>query len=405
MSIEKENIEQKTKKTLIGTSLLNEIFISFFGLMPFILRKDLLASTFQISLFTALKPAVAFLSFYWSSKLLMNKTCLRHNLIISGILARIPFLFFPLFDNVWYLIFASALFMLFSRAAIPPWMEILKLNLGKEKRENLFSLGSVLAYTEGVIIALLIANSLDSCQIAWKLFLFFSNVLGIFSIYLQYKNPINTTNIIKKGPSKGFLNPFKEGFELLKEKRDFAKFQIGSMASGFGLMLAMPALALFYADDLNLSHAELTLARFVFMGVGFVLLSPLWAKAMQKYNINFLLGLVCIGFALFPLFVLFGLFNKSWIYIAFLCYGITQAGSHLIWNLSGPTFAKEEDSSKYTSINVLAVGIRGLIAPFLGGLFCELFGPITVFIISMCMCALGTILMFSKRFFSAVLVK
>ena len=37
-----------------------------------------------------------------------------------------------------------------------------------------------------------------------------------------------------------------------------------------------------------------------------------------------------------------------------------QAGSELSWNMSGPLFSKQEESSSYTSVNIVTAGIRGL---------------------------------------------
>jgi uncharacterized membrane protein len=296
------------------------------------------------------------------------------------------------------LIFASAIYMLFSRAAIPAWMEILKLNLKKNYRDKLFSLGSILAYAEGVFIAVFIGAFLDSYQNAWKIFFIVSSLFSFIGVYLQFKTPILTDNISKRKPInlEGFIKPWKDGFALIREKPDFAKFQIGTMASGFGIMLANPALTFFYADTLKLTLSEITVGRYIFMGLGFVVFSPFWARAMQKYSINYLTGFVCIGFAVFPGFMILALTSKVWIYLAFLSYGITQAGSHLIWNLSGPTFAKEEDSSKYSSINVLMIGIRGVIAPMIGGLLCDMFSPILVFILAVGICLSGSVYMFKS---------
>ncbi len=340
-----------------------------------------------------IKPAVAVLSFYWSY-LLSSKISLKNNLALSGVLARIPFLFYPFFQNVWYLIFASAIYMLFSRAAIPAWMEILKLNLGKDERNKLFSFGSILAYSESVIIAVFIGTSLDTYQNAWKLFFVLSTILGLISIFIQLQTPAQK-NIPNE---KKVIKPWKDCFALLKKRKDFALFQIGSSFSGFGIMLAMPALALFYVDNLHLSHADIAISRYIFMGLGFVVFSYFWTKAMQKRTLNYLLGFVCFGFALFPFFIMLALYFKAWIYVAFLSYGITQAGSHLLWNLSGPNFAKNEDSSNFSATNVLMVGVRGLVAPLLGGVLCEFFGPIAVIVIAIAICLAGCFWMFSKSF-------
>ena len=395
-------IEKRTKVTLLGTSLLNEAFISFFGLMPFILRKDLLASAFQISLFTMVKPAVAVLSFYWSARLVRSRSSLRNNMVIAGVLARVPFLFFVFFDSVWYMIFASAVYMLFSRAAIPSWMEILRLNLEKPVRDRLFSLSSILGYVECIVIAIGLGSLLDSYQSFWKIFFVFSTFLGLIGVFLQLRTPILLDDTETKKPLnfRGLIKPWKEGMALIKQRPDFAKFQLGTNLSGFGIMLAIPASALFYADTLMLSHTEMTIGRYIFMGLGFVLFSPIWVKAMQKFTINFLMGFVCLGFALFPFFISLALLSKFSIYIAFFSYGITQAGSHLLWNLSGPTFAgKEDNSAKYTGVNVLMVGMRGIVAPLLGGLLCEIFSPLAVFYIAIAICLSGCFCMFSKKIF------
>jgi len=45
-----------------------------------------------------------------------------------------------------------------------------------------------------------------------------------------------------------------------------------------------------------------------------------------------------------------------------------QGGSELGWKMSGPVFSKKDDSTPYSSINVLAVGIRGCIFPYFGTL-------------------------------------
>ena len=90
---EKDFIAKKTRFSLIWSGLLNEFFIAFYGLTLFILRKDLLASTLQISIFTMLKPAVALCSFYWGAQFLRSERSLKNNLLIAGVLARLPFLF------------------------------------------------------------------------------------------------------------------------------------------------------------------------------------------------------------------------------------------------------------------------------------------------------------------------
>lgn len=387
----------KTRFSFIANSLLNEAFIAFFGLLPFILRKDLKATIFQISLFTMLKPAISLFSFYLSFYAFKRTNNLRAILLSIGLLAKIPFLFFPFFDNVWYLIFASTIYMLFSRATIPAWMEVLKLNLSKTSRGKIFSLSSAIGYGESIIIAIAIGSALDFYFHSWKIFFFITTLIGMIGIYLQWRTPIRgETNAIKDEKSS-FFQPIKEGLNLLRTRPDFLHFQIGTSINGFGLMMLIPALTLFYADTLKLSHMEISVSRYIFMGFGFILFSPIWAKALGNFVLHKLTSLVCLGFGLFPIFTLLAIYNHLWLCAAFLLYGLTQAGSHLIWNMSGPIFSGEENNSApFTSINIFMVGFRGLIAPLMGGVLADLTGPIPVLFIGIFLCFLGSWYMFFK---------
>jgi hypothetical protein len=378
---------RKTKAALLWTSLLNEPFIALYALMPFILRKDLEATLFQISFFTMLKPAVSLFSFYWSSWISCRKDRLRSNLIGAGILARLPFLFVPFIGNVWYLIFAGATYMLFSRAGIPAWMEILKLNMPRTSREKLFSVSQSLGFAEGILIALGLGVLLDTYSSFWQILFMLGGLLGIFSTLIQGRLPICGEEVGKKKLEEcaplSFFAPWKEAWQLIRKRPDFARFQWGFMAGGAGYMLIVPALSLYYADVLSLSHMDMALGRCLFMGLGYVISSPCWAWAMNKYEFSRLTAVICVGFGLFPLLILFASMGLFWFFLAFILWGVVQAGSHLLWNLSGTIYAGSGDSSPYTSVNVLSVGLRGCIAPLLGGFLCDFMGPVPVFTIGM----------------------
>ncbi|MBU6446939.1 MAG: MFS transporter, partial [Verrucomicrobia bacterium] len=86
-------------------------------------------------------------------------------------------------------------------------------------------------------------------------------------------------------------------------------------------------------------------------------------------------------------------FEVSFFYLAYVLYGLSQAGSHLLWNLSGPMFAKEADSAQYTRVNILMVGLRGSITPAIGGVLCHCCGPAFVILLSAGICLAGVLYM------------
>ncbi len=393
-----------TRLALLFSSILSEPFTILLTMLPFILLKDLGASSWQISLVISLRPTMSILSFYWNDYQTRHRSNPRISLGIAGVLARLPFLFIFWASTPGYLIFATAVFMLFSRAGIPPWIEILKRNLTKEAREHLFSLGTMVGYTEGILLGVGIGLLLDVDHNLWKILFFTSAVIGLFGVLLQYRVPlIQETTYVKErflsnmSLRKIFLRPWQESLHLMRTKPAFAQFQWGSMVSGAGIMLVMAVLPIFFVKYLQLSHTEFSTARALCMALGVVISSSFWGKAMGRYSFASITGVVILFFALFPASLLLSSSEIAFLYIAYILYGIAQGGSHIVWHLSGPLFAEKEDSSLYSGVNVMMVGLRGMIFPFLGSLLCSFTGPLVVLGLGMLFCLYGVYFMFARK--------
>lgn len=380
----------KTRQTLIWINLLNEPLTAFYTLLPFILAKDLGASAFQLSLFVALRPLLSMFSFFWGANLKQRNHHLVKNMMGASLLAYLPFLLFSLTDNVWLLLLAAGFYQLFHKAGLPAWIEILKRNIPKKTREDVFSFSFLLSFIESGILGLMAGFLLDENPALFKGLLFVSSLLGLSGLLFLRKipidNPENITVIKERTP---IWQPIKESLSLLKERQDFRWFQLAFMIGGSALMLMAPALPLFYTHVLSLSHTEITMARFVFMAIGVVGSTFLWKRGLQKSNINALASWVLFGFGAFPLLLLISQFQGVFLYLAFFIYGIAQAGSHLIWNLSGTLFAKGQSSSPFTSVNLLMIGFRGMIFPFIGAILCQGLGQNAILCIGMIACIFG----------------
>jgi hypothetical protein len=384
----------KTRSALLWMNLSKEPFVVLYALLPFILRKDLGATLLQISLLTALRPVLPLFSFYWSANLTNRKHLLRSNLIGAWVLGRLPFLFIPWLDNVWYIIFCCAVYEFFNKSGIPALIEILKINIPKEAREKTYTFYFVLSFVESILLGFFMGSILDFHQNAWKILCCLTTVVGLTSLFMQIRLPIPLDNL--KPPIKTtvplkirILKPWKDAISLLKARPDFARFQYGFMMGGFGLMLIAPSLSIFYVDKLNLAHSQVITGRSILMGVGIVVSSYFWRKALSKLPIPQLTSKILIGFGIFPLTLALSIFQINWFYLSFIFYGIAQAGSHLLWNLSGTLFAKEEDSSQFSRVNILMLGLRGIIAPALGGFLCQFLGPVPMLIAGAIICFTG----------------
>ncbi len=397
----KNLFHKQTRKALLWMNLSREPFVVLYTLLPFIIRKDLGASLLQISILTALRPVLPLFSFYWSANLTRQRHRLRSNLISAWVLARLPFLFIPWLNNVWYLILCCAVYEFFNKSGIPALMEILKINIPKQARENTYTFYFVLSFVESILLGLIVGKILDLHQTSWQFLCPLTALIGLSSLWMQLKVPIPFVPTSEEEPPSPLkvkiLRPWKDVFSLLRKRPDFAKFQQGFMLGGFGLMLIAPALPLLYVDRLKLDHSQVATGRSILMGIGVVVSSYFWKKSLSKTPIPILTTRILIGFSLFPILLLLSGLHMGWFYSAFLFYGIAQAGSHLLWNLSGTLFSEEEDSSQFSRVNILMVGLRGIIAPALGGLLCRLFGPATLLAFGSVLCLFGAFYMHSFR--------
>jgi hypothetical protein len=386
----------RTQAAFLWTHILRAPFWAIYNLLLFILYKDLHASAFQIALFIALKPVVSLFSIYWSSAIYQRPDRLLSNVVWAGALGYLPFLFFPFFYNAWFVIFASALFMTMHRGVVPAWMEIFKRNLPGASKQKIFSYGSMLSYVIGSLLPIVMGPMLDHFALCWRWIFVVTALVGLGAIIFQRRIPalLNTTQRIEPQRSIRPLNhifaPWKHAIHLLRSHADFRAYQIGFMVcGGCGLMILQPALPSFFMDALGLSYTELAIALNLCKGIGFVLTSQIWANGMQKIDIfRFSTVVIFLG-ALFPCILLCAQMHLFWIYAAYLVYGVMQAGSELSWHLSGPIFAKEKESSQFSGVNILTVGLRGSTIPQLGAFLSLLTPSSFILVIGTLLCLTG----------------
>lgn len=382
----------KTRFAFMVTRLLQIPFWGIFNMLPFILYKDLHATPLQITVMICLKPAVSLISLYWSASVHKRRDRLLSNLIWGNILRHLPFLFYPFIDNVWFFVFSFGFYMTLHRGVIPAWMEVLKINIPGVKREKVFAYGSSLDYLGAAILPLLFGWLLDDFGSAWRFVFFASAVIGILSTFFLSKIPID------QAPQEGdqdnenisWKTPWVNAWNLLKARPDFARFQLGFMLGGGGLMIMQTTLPEFFIDVLNLSYKELALALTVCKGAGYALSSPLWALRFSRMDIYRFSGFVTLVASLFPACLMLAQWNLLWLYFGYIAYGIMQAGSEMSWNISGPIFSKDHDSSLYSSVNVLTVGMRGCFVPAIGSVIYQTSGASSVMVAGAILCALAT---------------
>ncbi len=392
-------VKNSTASAFILSHLMGCPFFGIFALLPMILCKELNASSFQNSTIIALKPLTALLASYWSCSFLRGKH--RLSLIWAHFLKFLPFVFIPFFSNPWIFILAFGIHMLLLRGTIPSWMELLKQHLSSTDRGKICALGSTLNYLCTALVPFLFCWILDGVKGSWQWIFVFTSLLGMGSIGFIFKivplsneNPIeNKAKTFKHHLSK----PWKNAKHLLFKHPDFFQFQIGFFLGGAGLMTMQAVIPKYFTEHLKLSYTSMVLAVCFCKGIGFTIASPLWVKLFNRSEIFTFCARIPLLGAIFPILLILGRLNLFFVFFAYLLYGIMQAGSELSWKMSGPIFSGEEDSAPYSSINVLAVGVRGGIFPYLSALLFIYGGPYLVFSMGGLLCLMGGFHLFRMR--------
>ena len=390
---------QRTSSAFLSSRLLGIPFNAIFNLLLIILYRDLHATPLQITIAIALRPVASLLAPYWSASINARDNSLIKKLSIANSLKFVPFLFTPFLDNPWFYVLSFGFYIMLTRGMIPSWMEVLKKNVQGMSMEKVFAYGSAFEYIGGAMLPLMFGFLLDMDGEVWRYIFPATAVIGMLSAVLINRIPSTSTEQKKEERTfkQHLANPWKESYNLLRRRPDFLKFQIGFMWGGAGLMVFQPVLPKFFVDVLDLSYLEVATALTVCKGIGFALTSPLWIKAYRKMEFFQFSRLVIFLIAIFPLCLSISQFSLIWLYVAYFAYGIMQVGSEMSWNLSGPVFAKDEDSSIYSVANVLAGGIRGCIFPLMGTLLYEVTNATTVLLLGSAFCLVATYQLKSSR--------
>lgn len=378
-------------RAFIWSRLLGIPFWVMLNTLSILLYKEFHVSPILVTLLIALKPMTALFASYWSC-FFSGK---NRNFILTNIIRFIPFLFFFAVDSAWTVILCFSLYMVLSRGSVPVWTELFKNYLPKESQHRLFALGNTCEYLGTTVFPIVIGMLLDYNANLWRLLFPLTALLGLASTILMLRLP----NILTDSPpikKKVFL-PWKNAFAIIKNHRDFRTYLIGFMLGGAGLMVIQPVLPIFFVDELQFSYTEMMIAISVCKGIGYAASSPLWVRLFQRlpiFQFSFLVALLAFCF---PLILIGAKWQFLLCYVAYIGYGLMQSGSELSWHLSPASFSRQKESLPFSETNILAVGLRGCVIPFLGSLLFYLFNSVAVMVAGSLFCLLSSLVLINYK--------
>lgn len=366
-----------------------------FTLLIFILSKENSATFLQLTILACVKPVVSLFAFHLNASILGRPQKIQKFLILMILLGALPSLFFPIVNSNWLLITFYAFFMISIRASGPPWIELLKSNYPFSYLSTIVARGSSINYFLIIVIPLVLGKLIDGRLIAWQSLFFWLNILYLLSLLILYRlketceQSLNQHYDTSRKQLKLLKMPWKKGWDLLKNNISFSRYQALFFLGGAGLVLIHPILPVYFKETLNLTYTELAIAFSICRGVAFIITSQFWVRLSKRRSLFFINGIMNILSFIFIGLILASSGQKYWLFLAYIFYGAMQAGCELSWNLSGPFFSRQKESTPYSNTNLVLVGLRGCICPFAGQLLFSFVDSTGVIIFSGLLCFLS----------------
>ena len=367
---------------------------SFF---PIIARK-LGASSFQMALISSAPFMGALFTLYWAR--------LSHNAISQvgffvkvKLLARAVILFAFLAVNPWIFILLVALNSLLEQAGSPAYVRIMKEIYSDDYRGRVMGYVRMEMALVAVFTAYLGGFLLD--HFSYRYIFPLGAVFGILSVTYFGRIKVQKNNAKQKRKKQGILP--REILEVFKKDRPFALFETIFFIQGFANLMIMPLFPIFLVDYLGISNTSM--GKLVSLSSVFLIFSYLfWGHYIDKKGacrsliLNFFLRSfipICYFFA-----------SSIWYIVpASIIAGFTMGAQELSRVHFITSRTKSQDIPTYQGIDFTLMGLRGVIAPFLGVLLMHWIGMESIFIISFCLTIISSLAMFlSNRYYFSKLL-
>lgn len=367
---------------LRGSYHYDSISAFFFGIfnglvlifLPIVARR-MGASTTQIALLTS-GPFIGFLFTLFWAHLSEDKKKMPY-VIWPGILSRSLFLLTLFVVRPLGLVAIALLFHLIAPIMDPAYASIMK-EIYPDKHR-----GKVMGYVRVEMALATIGAAYAGghlLQIIGYRYLF--PIGAIFGILASLS--FRRIGLVENSHPKQTIKKFSliEMVRILNEDRAFRSFSGIFFLFGFGNLLAMPLYPLFLVDRLDIPNSVVgelgALFSLLWMASYFY-----WGEYIDRRGPLLALDILFLLVAFVPLLYFFA--RNIWLVVVATAFsGIASGGLDLSWFNSILRFTGSRNGlvPKYVAIQTTLIGLRGVIAPFLGVGLMHLLGMKTVFMFS-----------------------
>ena len=393
------HIEKRTFWLLMLASFFNGFVFGTFNIQDVVAKKALLALDWQITILVMLWPLSNLFSIWWGKALERSKSISKF-FVLTAFIGRLVLLFM-LWTHSYYSYLIIMIFVFsFNSLLSPAQNSIYRNNISAENRGVLFGYTASLVTLIAIIFSYSAGKLMDINEDWFRYIFSVAGLMGCVSSLLMAMIKIENKkyNTAKLKFKQFFITPVMSTVNILKKDKDFAIFQRNFFIYGIGFMIILPAIPKFLVEYLKMDYSQTFMAKGIISQLGILFLSPIAGWIHDKKNPSFFTFIAFFTLGCYPLILLISSFligsgiENYVVYFAYLIFGIGMSGIVISWNMSSIFFAGDDDVSMYQSVHVTLTGLRALIVPFIGYFILKYLGVKVVFIISISMFWLASIL-------------
>jgi len=198
-------------------------------------------------------------------------------------------------------------------------------------------------------------------QVLFPLAALFGVLSGLTFGQVKYEETLATTR-------QDWFTPLR----IFVRDRHYRTYSIAFSLYGAGMLMISPLIPLLLVDELNLNNAQVGWLGMI-NTIAWMLFYIVWGRTVDRrgglwtVKVNFLLTLVV------PLAFFFAQ-SLELLALAQIFLGITVAGTDLGWMNAIMQFARKDQVGHYTALHAFLIGVRGIVAPFVGTALIEVPG-------------------------------
>lgn len=354
----------------LRAELLNNVFAAVLGLSGVVARKGLGTGEIGITILTAAGAASNLTAIFWSH--VMEGRRKQPFIVASALFGRATLLLMAFATTPPLFIALSVLYCLSEPMFIPAQNAMLQANYDPSIRGRVFGAITGLSKLTYLAAAVGAGLTLRWSPDSWRWMFPAAAVLGTVS-YLQYaririrRRDTAAAPAVPASPNAA-AGAVREFFRILRNDRDFDRFERNFMFYGMAFMLVLPVHVYLLVDELQLDYATYTACQLVLVQLVIAFASRPAGRLLDRFGPT---RLAAWSFAVLVLYVLTlaasSVFRSVPLAFAgFAFFGLGMAGVNAAWSLGAMRFAGERDAAAYMGAHVACVGVRGLFGPAIG---------------------------------------